>query len=387
WGDRIYVTTAISTDKEGKAPEPAGGRRGGRQGRGGRGGRGRRGRRRAPTTVHEFVVLAINRKNGKIIWQKPVKKTVPHEALHGTATQASNSPLTDGEHIYAFFGSRGLHCLDMDGEVKWSKDFGTMRTRNQFGEGTSPALYGDTLVINWDHEGDSWIAAFRKSNGKRIWKKKRNEVTTWCTPLIIPVGGRPQVIVTGSGASRAYDLKNGRVIWSCAGMVANCIPTPIHVDGLVYLMSGHRGSSLQAIKVKGAKGDITDSKKHIVWQHGQYTSYTPSGLVYDGRIYFLSRNDGVLSCLDAATGEIRYERQRLGMRSIYSSLVGAAGRIYITSREGLTKVVKLGDEYKELASNQLDDGFDASAAIVDDELYLRGRKHLYCIAKKKRKGL
>jgi len=381
--DRLYVTTAVPTGKAGKpAAQPP--EEGGRRRR-----RGRRGRRgRNPTTVHEFVVLAINRKNGKVVWQKAINKTVPHEGAHNTASQASNSPLTDGEHIYALFGSRGLHCLDMTGKVKWSKDFGKMRTRNQFGEGSSPALYGDTLVINWDHEGDSWIAAFRKSDGKQIWKKKRDEVTTWCTPLITPVGGRQQVIVTGSGASRGYDLKTGKVIWSCEGMVSNCIPTPIHVDGLVYLMSGHRGACLQAIKVKGAKGDITDSKKHVVWEHRQGTSYTPSGLVYGGRIYFLRSNQGTLSCLDATTGKVHYEGKRLGgIRSVYSSPVGASGRVYITGREGVTKVIKLGDEFEELASNSLDDSFDATAAVVGNELYLRGRKHLYCIAKGKRKKL
>lgn len=170
-------------------------------------------------------------------------------------------------------------------------------------------------------------------------------------------------------------------------MVANCIPTPIYADGIVYLMSGHRGSSLQAIKVKGARGDITDSSEHLVWEHGRQTSYTPSGLVYGGCIYFLSRNSGVLSCLDAATGKVHYERQRLGIRSVYSSPVGAAGRIYITSREGVTKVIKQGREYEEIATNRLDDGFDATAAIVGGELYLRGRKHLYCIARSKRKKL
>ena len=388
FGDRIYVTTSVETNKKGKAAAPANEGRGGRRGRG-RGRFGRRGRRGPPTKVHEFSVLAINRKNGKVVWNKIVKKGVPHEAGHNTASQASNSPLTDGEHIYAFFGSRGLYCMDMKGKVKWSKQFGTMRTSNGFGEGTSPSLYGDTLIINWDHEGDSWIAAFRKSDGKRIWRKERNERTTWCTPLITPVNGRPQVIVSASRTSRAYDLKTGKLIWSCSGMVANCIPSPIHVDGIVYLMSGHRGNSLQAIKVKGAKGDITDSEKHLLWEHRQSTSYTPSGLVYDGNIYFLRSNNGLLSCLDAKTGKVHYQGQRLsGIRNVYSSPVGAAGRIYITGREGVTKVIKPGGEYEELASNRLDDGFDATAAIVGNELYLRGRKHLYCIAsKKKKRGL
>lgn len=379
WEDRLYVTTAVPLGKSVAQPEE--GDRGGRRGRRGRG----RGQRLQ--VEHEFMVLAIDRKDGKVVWKKTVKKTKPHEGTHQTASQCSSSPVTDGEHIFAFFGSRGLHCLDMKGNVKWSKDLGTMRTRNQFGEGASPALHGDRLIINWDHEGDSWIAAIQKKDGKQIWKKDRDEVTTWCTPLITPVGGKPQVIVTASGASRGYDLETGKEIWSCRGMVANCIPTPIHVGDLVYLMSGHRGSSLQAVKVNGAKGDITESKKHVVWEYGRGTSYTPTGLVHDGRIYFLRRNEGVLTCLDAATGKVHYEGQRLGLRSVYSSLIGAGGRIYITSREGVTKVVRPGNEYKEIATNRLDDTIDATAAIVGDELYLRGRKHLYCIAQGQRKKL
>ncbi|MEE9125917.1 MAG: PQQ-binding-like beta-propeller repeat protein, partial [Planctomycetota bacterium] len=340
FGDRIYVTTAIETEEEGEAPQPQGGRR--RRGFGGFGFG-----RRAPTTVHEFAVVAVNRKNGKIVWKKTVKKSVPHEAGHATASQASGSPLTDGKHIYAFFGSRGLHCLDMEGNVKWSKDLGQMRTSGGFGEGASPALYGDTLIVNWDHQGASFVVALRKGDGEEIWRKPRNERTSWSTPIIVPVDGRHQVIITATRASRAYDLETGEVIWSCSGMTGNCIPTPIHVDGIAYLMSGFNGSALQAIKLSGAKGDITDSEDHILWEHRRGCPYTPSGLVYDGYVYFMFSNSGRLSCLDAKTGKPYYSGKRLrGLRTVYSSLVGAAGHIYVSGRKGRTKVIKLGKEFE-----------------------------------------
>jgi outer membrane protein assembly factor BamB len=380
WGDRVYVTTAVETDEQGAAPtQPAeppreGGRRGGR--RGGFGGGG------APlTTLHEFAVLAIDRADGKVVWQTTVAKTVPHERGHATGSQASNSPLTDGQRIYAFFGSRGLHCLDMDGKVQWSKEFGQMRTRNGFGEGASPALHQGRLIVNWDHEGDSFITALDASSGKELWRTARDEQTTWGTPIVVPVDGRDQVIITGTGASRGYDFETGKEIWRCGGMTANCIPTPIHDDGVVYLMSGFRGNALQAIKLAGAKGDITDSA-HVLWSYNRNTSYVPSALLYGDFLYFLRTNSGVLTCLDAETGEVQYEGQRLGIREVYSSPVGADGRVYVTSRDGITKVVRLGTEYEELATNQLDDGFDATAAIVGDEIYLRGRKSLYCIAER-----
>ncbi len=382
WGDRIYVTTAVETDREGEGAgvgeEEEGEEPQGRSGR--RGGRGGWGSRPAPTKIHEFVVLCLDRESGEDVWQSKVTEAVPHEAGHSDSTQASNSPLTDGEHIYAFFGSRGIHCLDMEGELQWSREFGLMRTSMQFGEGASPALHGDSLVITWDHEGDSFIVALDKGSGDELWRRERDEPTTWATPLIVSVEGKPQVIVPGTGMSRAYDLKSGEVVWSLGGMTRNCIPSPNYADGVVYLMSGFRGNSLQAVRLEGAKGDLIGGP-NVLWTHDRKTSYVPSALLYDGLLYFLSGNSGSLTCMDAETGDVLYEDQRLdGVRSVYSSPVGADGRVYITSRKGATKVLAHGREYEELATNQLDDGVDASLVIVDDRIYLRGTKSLYCIA-------
>ena len=314
------------------------------------------------------------------MWNKKVNEQVPHEGGHRDATQSSQSPLTDGERIYASFGSRGVHCLDKSGALQWSKDLGLMRTRNHFGEGSSPALYGDKLVVNWDHEGTSFVVAFDKRTGEEVWRQDRDENTSWSTPMIVDVGGRPQVIITATKASRAYDLQTGKVVWTCKGMTVNAIPSPSHVDGIAYLMRGFRGYSLQAIKLAGAKGDITDSDQ-ILWSHRRGTSYVPSALIYDDYMYFVRDNNGVLSCLDRKTGEIHYEGQRLGgIRRIYCSPVGAGGHVYVTARGGTTKVIKIGATFEEVASNTLDDNFDASMAVSADDLFLRGRKSLYCIA-------
>lgn len=375
--DRVFVTTAIATDRDAPAAadqpkaegatRPPGGRRPGAA---------------APTKVHEFVVLAYDTKDGKEVWRTKVHEMVPHEGAHATASLASGSPLCDGEHLYAFFGSRGLHCLDLDGKLLWSLDLGRMRISNQFGEGSSPALHGDVLVVPWDHEGESFVAAFDKRTKQELWRQPRPEKTTWGTPLVVDVAGKPQVILTGTKASRAYDLKTGEVVWSCGGMTQNCIPTPIHEQGVAFLMSGYRGASLQAIKLEGAKGDLTGTGQ-VLWSYGKDTSYTPSALLYDGLLYFLKNNNGVLSCVDAANGKPVYEAQKLdGVRTVYSSPIGADGRVYITSREGATKVIAAGREYKELATNQLDDTFDATMAMVGDVIYLRGRKSLYCIGAK-----
>jgi len=387
-GDRIFVTTAIATDRDGapaagneaeKPPAetppstpPGEGPRGQRQGRPGRGAA-------PPSKVHEFVVLAYDSRDGKEVWRTVVNECVPHEGAHPTGSLASGSPITDGERIYAFFGSRGLHCLGLAGKLLWSLDLGRQRVRGQFGEGASPALHGDVLVVPWDHEGASFVAAFDKRTKKELWRQSRPEKSNWATPLVVEVGGKPQVILTGTQASRGYDLRTGEVVWSHGGMTENCIPTPIHDQGVVYLMSGFRGACLQAIRLAGAVGDLTGSKQ-VLWSHDRETSYTPSGLLHGGLFYFLKGNNGSLSCLDAATGAVHYEGQKVdGLRTVYSSPVAAGGRIYITSREGTTKVIAPGPKYEELATNQLDDTFDATMALVGDVIYLRGRKNLYCI--------
>jgi outer membrane protein assembly factor BamB len=389
WQDRMYLTTAIQTEEVGdsvKAPEEAaregaGGQRPGRRGRRG-GRRGGFGNRAAPTKVFDFRVICLNRKDGTEIWSKSVNRAVPHEGGHATGSQASNSPITDGQRIYAHFGSRGIHCLSMAGDVLWSKDLGTMRTRNQFGEGSSPALAGNSLIINWDHEGDSFICALDTLTGKELWRQPRKEVTSWSTPVITKADGKTLAIVSATGQSCAYDVKNGDIIWSTTGMTTNAIPTPIVRDGIAYLMSGFRGAALQAIKIAGAKGDITDSN-HMLWQHNRQTSYVPSALLYGKHIYFLRSNSGVLSCVNIETGEAAFEGQRLaGLRTVYSSPVGASNKVYLPSREGVTKVFKAGATYQELATNELDDVFDASPIIIGDELYLRGHKSLYCISAK-----
>src|SRR5690349_17457552 len=202
WGDKVFILTAIAAQKPAEAA-PAAGTPAGDNRRGGGGfGRGEK-----PTEVHEFAVLCLDRKTGKTVWQKAAKQEIPHEGHHQDHGFASASPVTDGEVLLAYFGSRGLHCYDMDGNLKWSKDFGDMITRNGFGEGASPALYKDTVIISWDDETEGdFIVALDKRTGKELWKNARNEPTGWSTPFVVEYGGKPQVIVSGTSKIRSYDL-------------------------------------------------------------------------------------------------------------------------------------------------------------------------------------
>ncbi len=376
WGDRIFVLTAVPTDKrapgkEGRPAEaaPAEGAQAGRR------------RDVQPEFIQQFMVIAINRKDGKRLWQKIVREELPHEGANpnATITWASNSPVTDGQMVYAHFGSRGLYALDMKGNVKWERDLGDMTTG--FGEGSSPALDGDRLVVNWDHEGESFIVALDKKTGKELWRTPRNEKTTWSTPLIVEHGGNKQVITAGARKVRSYDLADGKLLWEGPGLTPGCVASPVHSNGVVYMMSGYRGNALYAVKLADAQGDITRTTA-ILWKYERDMPWVPSPLLYGDGLYFLKSNTGILSVLNAKTGEKLYGEQRLeGVSNVYASPVGTAGRIYIAGREGGVAVIARGPEFKLLAFNQLDDGFDASPVVVGNELYLRGRKHLYRISK------
>lgn len=326
-----------------------------------------------------FAVICLDRKTGEIIWQRRPRKAVPHEGHHQTNTYASGSPITDGKHVFAFFSSHGLFCYDMDGTLVWQKDFGDMRTRNGFGEGVSPTLAGNKLIVVWDTEDDSWIAALDKTTGKEIWKTKRDERTGWSTPYVLSHAGQKQVVVNGTTAVRSYDVETGRLIWQCSGQTANAIPSVVADDEFVYAMSGFRGNAAYAIEL-GSTGDVTSTDR-IEWTLNRGTPYVPSPLLYDGQLYFLQGNTGMLTSVDAKTGKPHYQQERLdNIRGVYASPVGAADKVYLPGREGTTLVLAKGPELKVLASNKLDDPIDASPVVAGDELILRTHTHLYCIA-------
>ena len=330
--------------------------------------------------LQQFNVMSINRKDGKILWQKTVQEDFPHEGIHIDNTWASGSCVTDGKYLVAFFGSNGLFCLDLEGNLLWEKDLGKMKSTNTFGEGSSPALYKDFLIVNWDHEEQSFIEVFEVKSGKSVWKKERDEITSWATPVVIEVNGKPQVIICATGCSRGYNLTDGSIIWELSGQTTNVIPTPVYAKGIIYLMSGYRGNTLQAVKLDGATGDLQGTDA-VVWSLEKNTSYVPSSLLYKNKLFFMKGNKAQLTCADALTGEVYYTKQKLdGMKGVYASPVGVADRVYITGRNGMVYVIKSGNVFEMLAKNELEDGFDASPAVVGNELFLRGLKYLYCIA-------
>jgi len=360
-----------------------GGRGGERSPRSGRSSRGRGGfgGGSKPTEEYRYVLMSLDRNTGKENWRRVAATQVPHEGHHRDHGYASGSPVTDGEHIIVSFGSRGLYCYDMKGKRQWKKDFGDMRMRNSFGEGTSPALHGDTVVLLWDHEGDSALYALDKKTGKLKWKTDRNEASGWCTPVVTIHDGVTQVIVNGTRAVRSYQLSDGKLLWQCSGQTSNAIPSVVVDENFAYAMSGFRGAHLAAIKL-GGSGDLTDSKS-VSWTANRGTPYTPSPLLSNGRIWYLSGNNGVLSVRDTKSGKLLVEGERLdGVSGVYASPVSAGGRVYIAGRNGTVSVLKDSAKLEVLATNELDDKFDCSPAVVGNQMFLRGKEHLYCIATK-----
>jgi outer membrane protein assembly factor BamB len=372
WGDSVFVLTAVPTDKEPAGtgsvestvvPE--------------------RMKRMLVSSkkVQQFVVMAISRKDGSVQWSKTVRETRPSAGTHRDNTWASGSPLTDGKHLFAFFGSEGLFCLDLTGKLVWEKDLGDMTTKMNFGEGSTPVLCDDKIIINWDHEGKSFLTALSKADGKELWRVDRTEQTSWATPLVVDWAGKKQVIVSATKRICSYDADDGTLIWECGGMTANVIPSPMFANGTLYAMSGFRGNACVAIKLAAAKGDITDSKEAILWRHDQNMPYVPSALLSGGLLYFLAGNHAKLSCLKAGDGTVVYGPEKLeGLKGAYASIVGGGGRLYVAARNGVTAVIKQGPTFEVLAVNKLDTTIDASFALVGKELYIRGTGHLYCVA-------
>jgi outer membrane protein assembly factor BamB len=326
-------------------------------------------------------VLAIKRSDGSVLWRRTVTEEPPQSATHADGSWACGSAVTDGQRVYAYFGSYGLYVLDMDGNPKWAKRLGVFKMKANFGEGVSPTLAGDELIVNQDQEGPSFIAAFDTATGAEKWRVAREETTSWATPLVVEFDGRRQIITSATSRIRSYDAATGELLWQAAGMTGNVIPSPVAGGGIVYCASGFRGSSLMAIRLAAARGDITGKPDALAWSVRKDTPYVPSPLLYGGLLYYTRVNSGALTCVEAATGKVQYGPQAMDeLKGLYCSPVAAAGRVYITGRKGLTVVLKAGPTFEVLARNPLDDQFTASAALVGRQIFLRGYRSLYCIA-------
>jgi outer membrane protein assembly factor BamB len=268
----------------------------------------------------------------------------------------------------------------MNGELKWKRDdFGKMETLHGFGEGSSPTIADDKILVPWDHTGPSALYALDKRTGGTLWKADRDEPTEWATPLVVEYGGRKQVVMNGQNYARSYDLETGKELWRCGGQSSRPIASPVAGNGLVFVGSGYQGSFLGAFRLDG-EGDIQGTNK-VVLVIDHDTPDVASPLLSSGRLYFHKAKTGLLSCVDAATGKPHYFARRIqGLGNTYASPIGAGGYIYLTARSGTTVVIRDADELNIVATNTVDETVGATPAPVDNELFVRGDAHLFCIA-------
>lgn len=328
----------------------------------------------------EFQIFSFDRSTGKPLWQQTATVLKPHEGTHATNGFASASPCTDGQHVYAHFGSRGLYCYTMDGKLVWKRDdLGEMETLMGFGEGSSPTLAGDKILVPWDHQGPSALYALDKLTGKTVWKADRDETTCWSTPLVVEHEGKKQVITNGQKFARSYDLETGKELWRCAGQTRRPVASPVAANNMVYIGSGFQGAFLGAFKLNG-EGDVQGTDQ-VAWVINRDTPDIASPLLTNGRIFFHKGKSGLLSCVDALTGKPHFTAIRIpGIDTTYASPVAAGGHVYLTGLNGTTVVIKDADELEIVATNSVDEVVGGTPAPVDNQLFIRGSKHLFCIA-------
>lgn len=370
WDDTVFVTTVMKSDDP-QAPQEL-------EHRGVFGAQNLK-------TPRLFLLVAIDRESGQERWRRIAREAVPHEGFHRTLSSFSNmSPVTDGTLVFVSFGTQGLFAYDFDGELLWQQDFKVqMKMFNRFGEASSPALWGDTLVLSFDHDGDSFVVAVDKNDGRILWRRERqDEGTNWSSPSIIVHEGRPQVVVNGSAFVRTYDLETGETLWRISGMTNAPIPMPVPGDGMVYLASGTNGQAFTAVRL-GQNGDLTGTEAEA-WKLNKGVPYSSTPLLWGDEIYLVKegmRGPTFVSALDASTGAVHYFNARLpDSYVIRSSPVGAGDQIYLGTEEGDVLVLRRGAELEVLAINPMNELILATPAIAGDDLFIRTRGHLYRIS-------
>ena len=376
WTDRIFITTAISGSGEdylkvglygdGDAVED--------------------------NSVHEFKVYCLDKKTGRIIWERLAHKGIPVVKRHTKASQADPTPATDGQHVLAFFGSNGLYCYDMDGNLKWEKKFGKMNAgpynapELEWGFSSSPIIHKGKVILECDFLGDGFIATYDVETGKEIWKVSRDEFSTWSSPTVFEKNGKTQIVVNGWKHMGGYDFETGKEIWRMSGGGDIPAPTPVIAHDLIYINNAHgRYSPIYAVKTN-AVGDITLgedelSNEYIVWSVKRGGAYMQSPLIYGDYLYNLQTN-GFLTVFNADTGELMYKQSLDATGGYSASGIASDDNVYFCAENGDVLVLKSGPEYKPVAHNNMNDILMATPAISGNVIYFRAQKSVIAVGKK-----
>ena len=374
WGNRVFVSTAVANDPNVETfkggiymgenqPKP-------------------------DASEYAYRVICFDANQGSVVWSTAVARQNPKTRRHTKNTYASETPVTDGKYVFASFGAAGLYAVDFEGHVVWQRGLGPMPRSRGCGTGFFPILFRSTVIVNCDSDEDSYIAAFDKATGDQVWRTERKEGASWGTPFLFETEGHTTIVTNGTRRMRGYDAATGKLLWECAGGSVFTVPSPVATQGLVFLSSGHDVFPPQPIIAVRAEasGDITPPRgqsqsQGVAWSHRSGGAYVTSPLALDEYLY-VPLDNGSLTCYEARTGKVVYEKQELGGRNtITASPVAGDGKIYVQAEGGECYVVKQGPAFEILAVNKLDETFCASPAVSAGKIYLRGRKHLYCIGK------
>lgn len=330
------------------------------------------------TFRHEYRVLGLDAASGDIRWNTVVNAGLPHDNRHAASSYASPTPVTDGERVYAWFGSAGLHALDFAGELLWSADLGPVATLGM-GVGTSPVLHDDLVILQVDRElGEgSELVAVGAGSGDIAWRTPRGVQSSWTTPTLVQFEGRTELVTTGNELLISYDPETGRELWRMEGLASNAIHRPLPAGDLVIHTAGYPSKVVKAVRL-GGEGDLTGTD-HLAWSYSKGTAYVPSNLVYEGILYLVADN-GVMTALDANTGAVIYEGGRPPIPQRYvSSPVAYDGKILLAGEDGEVLVLRAGPEYEVLSVNSMGEKIWAMPSIANDRIYLRGLEHLWAI--------
>jgi outer membrane protein assembly factor BamB len=327
---------------------------------------------------HALKVLALDADSGQILWERTAWEGVPWDARHRKASFASPTPVTDGRAVYAFFGSEGLYAYDFDGKLLWKSDLGGIATLG-VGVGTSPVPYRDLVILQCDEDNGekSFITALDRKTGKPVWRVARKIQVSWATPIVVHAGERDELVTAGTEAVIAYEPATGKELWRSKGLDSNAVPSPVAGPDVVVVSAGYPAKVAIGIK-PGGTGDLTGTPR-ILWTYNKGTAYVPSPILYDGYVYLMT-DKGLVTCLDARTGEVKYEGARTPMPgSFTASPIAFDGKILLFSEDGDTHVIKAGPRHEVLRTNVLAEPIYASPAVSQGRLFIRGAQHLYCI--------
>lgn len=374
WGDRVYVTTAISSDPKQTFRTGLYGNTDSVN----------------DSSPHKWKVLALDKKTGKILWEVTAHEGIPKTKRHPKSSQASPSPVTDGKIVIAYFGSEGLYAYSMEGRLLWTKDLGIQNAGwffdpdSEWGAASSPVIFGQNVIVQCDRQKDSFIAAFDLKDGKELWRTARAEISSWGTPAIVQAKDHTEIATNAPKAIRGYDAASGKELWTLAPNSEITCTTPVTAHGLIFVTAGYPPvQPIYAIKV-GSRGDLTlkdgkESSDAIAWSKQRGGVYVPSPIVYGDYLYTVN-NNGVMSAYEAKTGTRVYQ-QRVGEGgSFVASPIAAAGKLYITSEDGDVYVVRAGPQYDLLAKNTIGEPALSTPALAGDLLIVRTAKHLYAFA-------